>query len=54
MADLKILALQNLEFKYLADFKILSLQNLEFKILADFKILAFKIGIPRLSPISGF
>ena len=58
MAERKILAFQNLEFKILpdlkifSDFKILSLQileysilafqNPEFKILAHFKILAFQ------------
>ena len=43
MAEFKILAFQNLEFKILADFKILAFyKNLEFKILADFKILAFQ------------
>ena len=48
MAEVKISALQNLEFKVLvkikvlADFKFLAFQNLLFKILADFKILAFQ------------
>ena len=44
MADFKILAFQNPEFKISAHFKILGSRNTEFKILADFKILAhFKI-----------
>ena len=41
MADLRILAFQNPEFKILADFMILAFHNPEFKILTDFKILAF-------------
>ena len=42
MADFKILAFQNPEFKILADFKMLGFQNPEFKIFADFKILPFQ------------
>ena len=48
MADFKILAFQNPEFKMLADFKtlahfkILAFQNPELKILADFKNLVLK------------
>ena len=42
LADLKILAFQNPEFQILADFKIIAFQNPEFKIFADFKILAFQ------------
>ena len=42
LADLKILGFQNPEFKISADFKKLALQNPEFKILADFKIFAFQ------------
>ena len=34
MADWKILALQNAEFKILADVKILDFQDTEFKIFA--------------------
>ena len=40
MADSKILAFQNPEFKILVGFKILAFENPEFKTLADFKILA--------------
>ena len=36
MADSKILAIQNLEFKILVDFKIIAFQNPEFKIWALF------------------
>ena len=42
LAVVQILAFQNPEFKILADFKILALLNSEFQNLADFKILAFK------------
>ena len=47
-AELRILALQNLEFNILADFKILAdlkilaFQNLKFRIFFDFKILALQ------------
>ena len=41
MADFKILAFQNPEFKILADFKILAFHDPEFKIFAYFKISAF-------------
>ena len=54
LADFKILALQNPEFKILAEFKILGFQNPEFKRLADFKVLAFQTKKSRFSSISRF
>ena len=42
MADFKIVAFQNPQFKILANFKILAFENPEFKILADFKNLALE------------
>ena len=36
MADLKILAFQNPEFKIFGEFKMLAFQNPEFKLLAEF------------------
>ena len=42
LADFKILAFQNPEFKILSDFRILAFQNPEFKRLDDFNILAFQ------------
>ena len=41
MADLKILAFQNSEFKILCDLKILPFQNPEFKIFA---VLSFQLS----------
>ena len=37
MADLKILAFQNPEFKIFGEFKMLAFQNPEFKLLAEYK-----------------
>ena len=54
LADLRIFAFHNPEFKILADFKILAFQNPEFKILADFKFYLSKILNSRSWPISRF
>ena len=54
LADFKILAFQNPEFKISAEFKILGFQNPEFKLCADFKVLAFQTKTSRFSSISGF
>ena len=37
LADLKILAFQNPEFKIFGEFKMLAFQNPEFKLLAEYK-----------------
>ena len=37
MADLKILAFENPEFKIFGEFKMLAFQNPEFKLLAEYK-----------------
>ena len=42
MADFKISAFQNPEFKVLAALKIFAFQNPAFKILVHFKILAYE------------